>query len=53
MDPEISEKIISYLTSIITNYEEQAVQGEAENLEQLTDTLEKLKTVFNEILENQ
>ena len=50
MDPELSEKVISYLTSIITNYEEQATQGEAENLEQLNETLSTLKTVFNEML---
>ena len=50
MDPELSEKVISYLTSIITNYEEQADQGEADNLEQLNDTLDKLKSVFNELL---
>jgi len=50
IDPELSEKIISYLASIITNYEEQAAQDEADNLEQLNETLSKLKTVFNEIL---
>jgi len=50
MDPELSEKVISYLTSIITNYEEQATQGEGENLEQLNETLSKLKKVFNELL---
>jgi len=50
MDPELSEKVINYLTSIITNYEEQATQGEGENLEQLNETLSKLKKVFNELL---
>ena len=50
IDPDLSEKVISYLASIITNYEEQAAQDEADNLEQLNDTLSKLKTVFNEIL---
>ena len=50
MDPELSEKVINYLTSIIANYEEQAAQGKAENLELLNETLGKLKVVFNEIL---
>lgn len=50
MDPELSEKVISYLTSIITNYEEQATQGKGENPEQLNETLSKLKNVFNELL---
>ncbi|MCD6425068.1 MAG: hypothetical protein J7L35_06140 [Anaerolineales bacterium] len=50
MDPDLSEKVISYLTSIITNYEEQATQGEGENLENLNETLSKLKKVFNELL---
>ena len=50
IDPELSEKIIGYLTSIISNYEEQAVNEEAENLDQLNETLASLKMVFNELL---
>lgn len=50
MEPDLSEKVISYLTSIITNYEEQATQEEGENLEQENETLSKLKKVFNELL---
>jgi len=50
LDPELAEKIIGYLTSIISNYEEQANNGEAENLDQLNDTLARLKLVFNELL---
>lgn len=50
IDSELSEKVIGYLTSIISNYEEQAIQEEADNLEQLNDTLSKLKIVFNELL---
>jgi hypothetical protein len=50
IDPELSEKIIGYLTSIISNYEEQAVNEEAENLDQLNETLARLKIVFNELL---
>lgn len=50
IDPELTEKIIGYLTSIISNYEEQAAQEEAENLDQLNETLSKLKIVFNELL---
>jgi len=50
IDPELSEKIIGYLTSIISNYEEQAVNEEAENLDQLNETLASLKLVFNELL---
>ena len=48
--PELLEKVIGYLTSIISNYEEQAAQGEAENLDQLNESLDKLKSVFNELL---
>lgn len=50
IDPELSEKIIGYLTSIISNYEEQAVNEETENLDQLNETLARLKIVFNELL---
>ena len=50
IDPELLEKVIGYLTSIISNYEEQAAQGEAENLDQLNESLDKLKSVFNELL---
>jgi len=50
IDPELSEKIIEYLTSIISNYEDQAVNEEADNLDQLNDTLARLKIVFNELL---
>ena len=50
IDPELQEKVINSLTSIISNYEEQAANGEAENLEQLNETLGKLKIVFNELL---
>lgn len=50
IDPELSEKIIGYLTSIISNYEEQSVNEEAENLDQLNETLARLKIVFNELL---
>ena len=50
IDAELSEKIIEYLTSIISNYEDQAVNEEADNLDQLNDTLARLKIVFNELL---
>jgi len=50
IDPELSEKIIGYLTSIISNYEDQVVNEEADNLDQLNDTLARLKIVFNELL---
>lgn len=50
MDPELTEKVIGYLTSIISKYEEQEAQEEAENLDQLKETLGKLKIVFNELL---
>ncbi len=50
IDPELSEKIIGYLTSIISNYEDQVVKEEADNLDQLNDTLARLKIVFNELL---
>lgn len=50
IEPELSDKIIGYLTSIISSYEEQAVNEEAENLDQLNETLDRLKIVFNELL---
>jgi len=50
LDEEMIEKIITYLTSIISSYEEQAGVEEAENADQLNETLGKLKIVFNELL---
>jgi hypothetical protein len=50
LDEEMTEKVINYLTSIISSYEEQTLNQEAENAEQLRDTLERLKIVFNELL---
>ena len=48
--PEISEKVIGSLTSIISNYEEQVANDEAENIELLKESLETLKKIFNEML---
>lgn len=50
MDPELADKVIGYMTSIISNYEEQVSQEGADNLEELKETLDKLKSVFNELL---
>jgi hypothetical protein len=50
IEPDVSEKVIGYLTSIISNYEEQSAQEDAVKQEQLTETLQKLKVVFNELL---
>lgn len=50
LDEEMTEKVINYLTSIISSYEEQTLNQEAESAEQLKDTLERLKVVFNEML---
>jgi hypothetical protein len=50
IEPELMEKVIAYLTSIISNYEEQTLKDDIENLDQIKETLAKLKLVFNELL---
>lgn len=50
IEPEMMEKVIGSLTSIIGNYEEQVSNEEADNLEQLKESLDKLKQIFNELL---
>ena len=48
--PEFMEKLIGYLTSIISSYEEQSVKDDPENGDQIKDTLASLKLVFNQLL---
>ena len=50
IEPEFMEKLIGYLTSIISNYEEQSLKDDKENGDQIKDTLAKLKLIFNTLL---
>lgn len=50
LDPELMSRVIDYMTSLISNYDEQIESGEAENLEQMKATQQKVKLVFNAVL---
>ena len=50
LDEQLRPRVIDYLTSLITNYEEQIDSGEVENLEQIKETQGRLKKVFNALL---
>lgn len=50
IEPEFLEKLIGYLTSIISNYEEQSLKDDSENGDQIKDTLANLKLIFNALL---
>lgn len=50
LDPEMSAKVVEYLTSLVNNYEEQAANKDADNLEQIEETLIKLKELYNILL---
>jgi hypothetical protein len=50
LDGELMSKVIDYLTSIISNYDQQIDTGTSENLEQIQETQQKLKLVFNSLL---
>lgn len=50
IEPEFMEKLIGYLTSIISNYEEQSLKDDQENEDQIKDTLAKLTLIFNMLL---
>lgn len=50
MDDQLLPRVIEYLTSLISNYEDQIDTGEAENLEQMKATQGKLKQVYNSML---
>lgn len=50
LDQQLMPSIIDYLTSLISNYEEQIASGTAENIAQVKETQGKLKQVFNSLL---
>ena len=47
---QISPQLIDYMTSIITNYEEQINTAGGDSKEEMADTLKRLKTVYNAAL---
>jgi uncharacterized membrane protein YccC len=51
LDSELLPRVIEYLTSIVANYEEQLASGSAESKQQVEQTLEDLKKVFNGVLQ--
>lgn len=50
LDEQLLSKVIDYLTSIISRYEDQISSGESENQDQIKQTQEKLKLIFNSLL---
>jgi hypothetical protein len=50
IDEELLPRVIEYLTSIVSNYEEQLKSGTEEGNEELESALEDLKSVFNGVL---
>lgn len=50
VDEELMPRVIEYLTSIVSNYEEQLKSGSSEDKDQLESTLKELKNIFNGVL---
>ena len=50
LDEQLLPRVIDYLTSIISRYDDQVDSGKPEDQAELRDTQEKLKFVFNEML---
>lgn len=50
VDEELMPRVIEYLTSIVSNYEEQLKSGSSEDKDQLESTLNELKNIFNGVL---
>lgn len=50
MKDQISPKLIDYMTSIISNFEEQINTEEGEGRDEMEDTLKRLKAVYNAVL---
>ncbi|MCK4801673.1 MAG: hypothetical protein KAS84_06755 [Anaerolineales bacterium] len=50
MEDQISSQLIDYLTSIISNYEEQVKTSEEEERSELKESLDRLKIVYNAVL---
>jgi hypothetical protein len=50
LDEQLLTTVINYLTSIITNYDEQISANSTDNLAQLEETQALLKQVYNVLL---
>jgi hypothetical protein len=50
MGDKINSRLIDYLTSIISNFEEQIIAADGENRAETEDTLTRLKTIYNAVL---
>lgn len=50
MKEQISPQFVDYMTSIISNFEEQINATEGDNREEMKETLTRLKTVYNAVL---
>ncbi len=50
MKDQIGPQLIDYMTSIISNYEEQINAAEGERRDEMEDTLKRLKTVYSALL---
>lgn len=50
IDQELVPRVIEYLTSAVSNYEEQLASGQAGEEQQLEEALGELKDVFNAVL---
>jgi hypothetical protein len=50
LDQQLMSRVIEYLTSLISNYDEQIASGTAENIGQMKETQGKLQLVFNSLL---
>ncbi len=50
MKDQISPQFIDYMTSIISNFEEQTKADESESQDEMEDTLKRLKKVYNALL---
>jgi hypothetical protein len=50
MGDKINSPLIDYLTSIISNFEEQIIAADGEKRAETEDTLTRLKTIYNAVL---
>jgi hypothetical protein len=50
LDNDLTQQLINYLTSIITQYEERIKSNSPEDLKDIEETLKKIKIVYNAVL---
>jgi hypothetical protein len=50
MKDQISPQLIDYMTSIISNFEEQINSAKGDSKDEIADTLKRLKSVYNAVL---